>query len=120
MPHCILDYSSNHVDELDIRMLFHDLHTCLMKAWNFKIGDFKSRATVHDEYWIGDGAVENVFVALVLHVMSGKKESEKKTICAAAMEVLQKHFQRSLSSQVTSLSVQVVDVDRSCYFRINS
>jgi 5-carboxymethyl-2-hydroxymuconate isomerase len=120
MPHCILEYSSNQIDDLNVRSLFHDLHAALQQVWAFKKEDFKSRAIKHEHYLIGDGAKENVFAALELQVMSGKDDSEQKALSEAALGVLKKHFPDSLSHCTTSLSVQVVEVKKGSYSRIQS
>ncbi|MBU2713772.1 5-carboxymethyl-2-hydroxymuconate Delta-isomerase [Zooshikella harenae] len=120
MPHCILEYSNNQVDSLNFRILFEDLHNALMKAWKFKKEDFKSRVIKHDIYYIGNGAKENIFISLSLQVMSGKNEEEKKYISQTALNILKKHFFRSLAESETSLSVQIVEVDKSSYSKIQS
>jgi 5-carboxymethyl-2-hydroxymuconate isomerase len=120
MPHCILEYSSNHIDDLNVRSLFEDLHATLLRIWAFKKEDFKSRSIEYEHYLIGDDAKENVFAALELQVMSGKKESEHKALSEAALEVLKKHFPHSLTRCVTSLSVQVVEVNKGSYSRFQS
>lgn len=120
MPHCILEYSSNVIDQPDMNQLLHRMHNVLMEAGTFRMADFKSRVIRHDVYFIGDGANNQAFVSLDLQVMAGKSDEQKVKLSKALVDVLQEAFAKTLKELRASISVQVSDVHKASYSKIQS
>ncbi len=115
MPHCLLEYSANVLDEVDPQGLFLRLHRELKEIQAFSTDDIKSRAWRHTDYFVGDGAPQNAFVFLRFSLLSGRDISVRQRVGQACVKVLTEAFAKSLASQTCQFSVEVVEMDRSVY-----
>jgi 5-carboxymethyl-2-hydroxymuconate isomerase len=112
MPHCILEYSVNVVDEPDFRALFGELHQALVAKGEFNLGDIKSRAIARGDFLIAEGDPDRSFVALEIRILEGRSDAVKSRISSDAAGILRRHLPRTLAETRCSLSVQVTDVHR--------
>ena len=73
MPHLILEYSANVLDEPDHSRLLQGLHRALAETGLFSLSDFKGRAVRHEPFAfaVADGAPDRAFVALEVQVLDG-------------------------------------------------
>jgi len=117
MPHCILEYSANVVDQPDMTRLLVDIHDAIMATGLFTLADIKSRAIRHEQYVIGDGDTERAFVTLNVQILEGRSDEVKAQISEAALEVLKRAFPESLRQRKCSLTVQVSEIHRPSYRR---
>ncbi len=120
MPHCILEYSANVVDQPDTTRLLMEIHDTLMATGLFTLADIKSRAIRHEQYVIGDGDPERAFVTLNIQILQGRSDEVKAQISEAALEVLKRAFPESLRQRKCSLTVQVSEIHRPSYRRLLS
>lgn len=117
MPHCILEYSANVVDEPDWSATLADLHRVLMASGLFVLDDIKSRAVRRDDFLVGDGRSDRAFVALEIQILSGRTDEVKGKICDAALQLLVRAFPRTVERLTTSVTVQISDIHRPSYRR---
>ncbi len=117
MPHCILEYSANVVEQPDMTRLLMDIHGALMATGLFTLADIKSRAIRHEQYLIGDGDPARAFVTLNVQILEGRSDEVKAQISEAALEVLKRAFPESLQQRKCSLTVQVSEIHRPSYRR---
>lgn len=117
MPHCILEYSGNALDEPDWPATLSALHRVLMATGLFVLDDIKSRVARRDDFLVGDGSDDRAFVALEIQILSGRPDEVKGEICDAALQVLVRAFPRTVERLTTSLTVQVSDIHRPSYRR---
>ena len=64
MPHCILEYSGNALDEPDWPATLAELHRVLMATGLFVLEDIKSRVVRRDVFLVGDCNDDRGFFAL--------------------------------------------------------
>ena len=117
MPHCILEYSGNAVDEPDWSATLAALHRLLTATGLFVLDDIKSRVVRRDDFLVGDGRGDRAFVALEIQILSGRPDEVKGEICDAALRVLVGAFPRTADERTTSFTVQVSDIHRPSYRR---
>ena len=117
MPHCILEYSGNVVDEPDCAETLAALHRMLAATGLFVLDDIKSRVVRHDDFLVGEGRGDRAFVALEIQILSGRTDEVKGEICDAALQVLVQAFPRTVERLTTSLTVQISDIHRPSYRR---
>ncbi|MEO8195525.1 MAG: 5-carboxymethyl-2-hydroxymuconate Delta-isomerase [Thermoanaerobaculia bacterium] len=117
MPHCILEYSGNVIDEPDGSATLAALHRVLMATGLFVLDDIKSRLVRRDDFLVGDGRGDRAFVALEIQILSGRTDEVKGEICDAALQVLVRAFPRTVEKMTTSLTVQISDIHRPSYRR---
>jgi len=116
MPHCILEYSDNCVDDVQMDSFFKGLHSVLMKTGEFQLDRIKSRATKHSEYVVGNGDKENAFVHLHVYILTGRSVEKKKEIGQLAHEYCVRYFERSFSRLTCSITCEVKELNRDFYF----
>ena len=117
MPHCILEYSANVLDEPDFARLLLDLHAVLTGTGLFALDDIKSRVVRHERFVIADGAGDRAFVTLNIQILEGRSDEVKARISEAALEVLAEAFPITLKQRRCSLTVQVSELHRPSYRR---
>ncbi len=115
MPHCILEYSDNVIDEPDLGKLFLEIHVALARTGLFRRGDIKSRAVCCREFAVGDGAPDRAFVAMEVCIFEGRDDGVKAGITAAVLEVLGRHFRRTIADPRCSVTVRLTDMHRGSY-----
>ena len=117
MPHCILEYSGNALDEPDWAATLTALHEVLAATGLFVLDDIKSRVVRHDDFRVGEGRGDRAFVALEIQILSGRPDEVKGGICDAALQVLVRAFPRTVERLTTSVTVQISDIHRPSYRR---
>jgi 5-carboxymethyl-2-hydroxymuconate isomerase len=120
MPHCILEYSNNVVDQPDFYKLLQQVHEFLAGTGLFKLADIKSRAVRHDLFIVGDGARDRAFVTMNVSIFGGRDDATKAQISQGVLQVLEQHFSRTLAERRCSITVQISDIHRESYAKLAS
>ena len=120
MPHVILEYSANILDDADFPYLFARLHDVLVETGNCRLDDIKSRAIGCEHFRVGDGDARNAFAHLTLHVLEGREEEALQTLGEACLEVMQTFYAKSLEEQRCDLTVEIRPMRRDSYFKMSS
>ena len=120
MPHCILEYSSNFNDTINLKKLLHDINTMLADTGVFNLLDIKSRAIEHDVFVVADGDPNRAFVALTINIFSGRPDDVKANIAESALQLLRDAFNTTLQQKKCSITVQIGDINRETYRKITS
>jgi len=117
MPHITLEYTDNIDQPIEFRDLFAELHQVLASIAGISIANCKSRARCLDTYHIGEGKAGNAFVHLEVRLLEGRSAELKREIGERGLEVLKKHFARSLSDRDLQITLGVRDMQRQAYFK---
>ena len=117
MPHITLEYTDNIDQPIEFRDLFAELHQVLSSVAGISIANCKSRARCLDTYHIGEGKAGNAFVHLEVRLLEGRSAELKREIGERGLEVLKKHFARSLSDRHLQITLEVRDMQRQAYFK---
>lgn len=120
MPHVVLEYSANVLDEPDLPRLLLSIHEALAATGIFDLSDFKGRAVRHDDFTVADGARDRAFVALDVQLLEGRDDAAKTLVSGICLELLREAFPRTAAGRRLSLSVQVSDMHRPSYRRETS
>ena len=107
MPHFILEYSDNILEEIKPKDLFQKLHRILVENGPFKLSDIKSRSIEHKDFYISDGNESNAFVHLTLSIFKGRNLSVRQTVGKMLLEFLKKEFARSYKQLRCSITVEI-------------
>ena len=118
MPHCVLEYSQNIVDQLNYREFFQRLHALLSASGEIQLDQLKSRIRRVDEYYIGDGSPKNAFVYLQISLLSGRSQAVREEFGAQAFELLTSCFPRSQKELSCSITLEMREMERSTHFKI--
>ena len=117
MPHITLEYTDNIDQPIEFHDLFSELHQVLASVAGINITNCKSRARSLDTYHIGEGEAGNAFAHLEVRLLEGRSAELKREIGERGLEVLKKHFARSLSDRDLQITLEVQDIQRQAYFK---
>ena len=118
MPHCLLEYSANVVDDIDAVALFNQLHRSLAEIEAIVLDDLKSRSICRDHFVVGDGSPQNAFVSLKVSLLTGSDISVRQRVVQSSLKVLEQAFARTLQEKACHLSVEVAEIERSTYAKV--
>jgi 5-carboxymethyl-2-hydroxymuconate isomerase len=120
MPHCILEYSNNVVDQPNLNELLLQVHEFLAGTGLFKQANIKSRVFCHDLFVVGDGARDRAFVTMNVCILSGHDDATKAQISQGVLRVLERHFPKTLVERRCSITVRITDIHRDSYGKLTS
>ena len=120
MPHFILEYSDNLLEEVDHRQIFRNLHRLLVENGPFKLSDIKSRAVAHKNFYVSDGNDANAFVHLTLSIFKGRELEVQQRVGNKLLVFLQNEFARSCAALKFSITVQIKEINTETYFKISN
>ena len=107
MPHCIIEYSKN----LEAAQLIDAVYQGARKSKLFEDDDIKSRTMEFDHYQ--SGSTKNSFVHVTTKILSGRNLEQRSMLSRLILSELE-----SLSIQSTSLTVEVVEMERTSYAKV--
>jgi 5-carboxymethyl-2-hydroxymuconate isomerase len=120
MPHCILEYSDNVIDQVNPRIILKEIHQTLAGTGLFNLNDIKGRAIMHQDYCVGGGDEMRGFAALSIGIFPGRDIETRSMITNSCLEVLRKHFQLSLQKLKFDITVQINTLDKESYAKFRS
>ncbi len=120
MPHAILEYSDNILDDADFVHMFSRLHELLVETGGCKLKELKSRVYRLEHYRVGDGNERNSFAHLTVRMLEGRPAEMLQRMGEAALELLREYYSRSLEEQQCDLTVELHPMQRCCYFKVSS
>ncbi|MEH6471847.1 MAG: 5-carboxymethyl-2-hydroxymuconate Delta-isomerase [Halopseudomonas sp.] len=108
MPHIVIEYAQSLDTALDLNALVKAVHEGAIRTGLFEPEAVKVRAIAYHHYLVA-GQVSD-FVHLRAHILSGRSEQQKKSLGLCLMESAS-----AVAACVSSLTVEVVDMDRHSY-----
>ncbi|USD65467.1 5-carboxymethyl-2-hydroxymuconate Delta-isomerase [Vibrio sp. SCSIO 43136] len=113
MPNLVLEYSNSVEQRVNVQGLLEDLHQVAMESGLFDIASIKSRALRCHHWLIGDKEDSEDFIHISFELLSGRTEEQKRDLSRQLMAVLQQQ-----ADSIHSLTVNVRDMDRSCFQKV--
>lgn len=113
MPHCVIETSSELKKIIDLDLLVKEVHDTTEKSGLFEKGDVKSRLLISENYLVG-GVKEN-YVHIVTHILSGRSETQRKSLADSIALTL-----CDLLPTVEMLSVEVREINKKMYSNRNA
>jgi 5-carboxymethyl-2-hydroxymuconate isomerase len=121
MPHTIVEYSDNLVEDGDIPLLLEKIAAKLRDSGGvFPIGGIRVRAHRTSEYVIADGQDDCAFLHIVVKLGTGRPEEFKKRFFGELFDIVKAHFAELAERRYLALSMYVEEVDESGAFRHNN
>ncbi len=120
MPHFILEYSDNILEEIKPDDVFQKLHQILVESGPFNLSDIKSRAVKHQDFYVSDGHESNAFVHLTLSIFKGRELGVRQAIGDRLLEFLKNQFARSYQELRCSITVEIKEINMDTYFKISN
>ncbi|CAH0542827.1 5-carboxymethyl-2-hydroxymuconate Delta-isomerase [Vibrio marisflavi] len=113
MPSLILEYSNSVDERVNVQGLLEDLHKAAIDSGLFDQASVKSRALRYHTWLIGSEGDSQDFIHIRFELFSGRNEEQKRELSRQLMTVLQEQ-----ASQVHSLTIDIRDIDKSCYQKV--
>jgi len=120
MAHFILEYSSNLEGEIDIPLIFENLHMAAIASGVFPIGGLRSRAVRCDQYRIADGSPELGFVHLTLKMGAGRSLEIRRTVGEQLFEVLKVDLDPVFQRRHIGISFEITEIHPELNFKRNN
>lgn len=108
MPHCVIEYSSDVAEQVDIDDLVGAVHDGAFSSGLFPEYDIKTRALGYHHH--RTGATKDSFVHVSLHLLSGRDDAQKSDLSDKVLASIE-----PLLSGVVSVGVEIVDMHRASY-----
>ena len=108
MPHCIVEYSVELEDVLTPAMLMEAVHDGTLGSGLFDGPDIKTRLVAYTHYQVGNE--RKPFVHVAAKILSGRTSEQKQMLAKSILDKM-----RALELTNISLTVEVLDMDRSSY-----
>ena len=109
MPHCLIEHSVT----IDSKSLLPVVFTGTLNSNLFEPdgSDIKVRAIPYESYLVGKD--KQNFIHIVLKILSGRSIENKEKLSNSVLTQLQ-----TLELKDCSITVEVVDIDKSCYAKV--
>ncbi|TKE88134.1 5-carboxymethyl-2-hydroxymuconate isomerase [Vibrio sp. F12] len=109
MPHCIIEHSSTiNAEQLNNKVFLGALNSELFEAYG---RDIKVRSIAYESYQTGTEKED--FIHVTVRILSGRSDTDKAMLSETVMTQL-----LSLSLSRSSITVEVVDMDRNSYRKV--
>ena len=108
MPHCIIDYSAEIAEDVDIDELMEAVHLGAMDSDLFPEYDIKTRAQAFRFHRTGQ--TRDSFVHVAVHLLSGRSDEQKAKLSEGVLARIEPMLPR-----VVSVGVEIVDIHRASY-----
>jgi 5-carboxymethyl-2-hydroxymuconate isomerase len=115
MPHLTLEYSNNLVGTVNLNELFKKIHRALAEFDSVRLSEIKSRAIPYDQYHIGDGSPQRIFIHLTVAVLDTKPLAEQKQISELMLSILGEEFARSNRERPCDITVEIRPICQQTY-----
>ena len=115
MPHLTLEYSNNLPDKPDFKALFARCHEALVEFDSVRLPEIKSRAIPCDQFLIGDGSPQNIFIHLTLSVLDGRPADQRKQMGERLLSILRETFFRAWKERPCDITVDIREMNRETY-----
>ena len=120
MPHFVLEYSDNIIDEINVDLFFQELHEVLVNVGSFPMSAIKSRAIKHSMFRVADGNDKNVFIHLSLAILAGKDSDFLQEISSKLFEVLKYSFSKTIQEVPHSVTFEIRELNNALYLKTST
>ncbi|MBA6231491.1 MULTISPECIES: 5-carboxymethyl-2-hydroxymuconate Delta-isomerase [unclassified Colwellia] len=113
MPHCIIEYSQELAQELDIKALMSCVFLAATQSALFSKGDIKVRAISYKDFY---AEIENEannkqrFMHVCCKILSGRHLEQRQKLSELVLSQL-----NTFAIKSVSISVEIVDMERESY-----
>ena len=114
MPHCIIEYSQELIQEISIKELMTAVFQGAVQSTLFSVEDIKVRAIAYNDFYVEDASQENQqrFIHVSCKILSGRTLDQRQKLS----QLLLSHLAEFAIYSV-SISVEIVDMERESYYK---
>ncbi|RDV25462.1 5-carboxymethyl-2-hydroxymuconate Delta-isomerase [Alteromonas aestuariivivens] len=108
MPHCVIEYARPIETQLSPSSIVSTVHNAALGSGLFSPAAIKTRAVACEYYLVGGKDAE--FIHVTLSILEGRSDEQKSALSVSILEAL-----CALTDDSVALSVDVQDMNKSCY-----
>ena len=108
MPHCVIEYSEDVADQVDINDLIAATHDGTMDSELFLEYDIKTRACPYQYHRTGQ--TRDSFVHVTVHLLDGRSDEKKSMLSEKVLRRIE-----AILPGVVSVGVEICDIHRHSY-----
>lgn len=109
MPHCVIEHSAKFDSDMVMAKVFEGAFQS--KLFEADGSDIKVRAMVFEHFLTGNSQAD--FIHVSLNILSGRSAAQKAHLSETVLQQL-----AALALEPSSISVEVVDIDRASYRKL--
>ena len=113
MPHIILEFAEQALSTEQIPTILNAIHMAVLESGLFEASHIKTRAYPMPYYTNAGG--DEPYIHVTARIKSGRNSEQKKSLSQVIVSALS-----GLSLQVQVITVEVVDMDRSSYSKLQN
>lgn len=110
MPHCIIEYSKNIEQQIEVSDLLEAAYQGALESELFNPADIKCRAIAYEHYTSGDDV--SGFVHVTVKILEGRSQEQRNVLSSMIFQHVKK---QGLAH--TSLTVEIVDINAGSYMK---
>lgn len=111
MPHCIVNYTREIEQEIDVKNLLDIAFDAVDSSGHFDRKSIKARAICYDIYRSGLNSDE--YIHIDLKILSGRTIEQKKALSDHMINSIKPHI-----GQIKSLTIDIIDMEIEAYGKL--
>ena len=108
MPHCIIEYSAEIADDVNLDALIEAVHEAALASGLFPEYDIKTRAIGYQHHRTGQ--TQDSFVHVSVHLLDGRDDAQKSMLSELVLQRIE-----PMLPWVVSVGVEICDMHRASY-----
>jgi 5-carboxymethyl-2-hydroxymuconate isomerase len=120
VPHLIVEYSANLEKQINISDLLHKVHAAALGTGVFELAAVRTRAARRDHYVIADDHKDNVFVAVLVRIGTGRDAEIRKSLGETIFKAVCAYLDATCKNAPIGISLEVQEIDPTGAFRKNN
>ena len=113
MPHCIIEYSKDLNETVNIEELVNTVFNGAVNSELFSSSHIKTRALTYNHYLVGE--TKTNFIHITVKLLTGRNSDQRKLLSDSIISELKK-----MTLPPISISVEVVDMEKESYVKLET
>ena len=111
MPHCIIEYSQELNDKINLNVLIDKAYSAILKSGLFKSEDIKIRAISFKKHQTGSQKTD--FIHITVRILSGRNIEQRKMLS----DTILKKF-NDINISPISITVEICEIENESYSKL--
>lgn len=120
MPHLRLEYSAGLEARVDLNTVCNKLSDTLKETGIFPLGGIRVRAFRAGNFSIADKHEMNTFCDMIFRIGQGRSKQDRIDVGEALMDEAKKIFDELLEEKYFALSLEIIEIEKSYSWKVNS
>ena len=109
MPHCVIEYSENLSEKLDIKKLMIGLNEVMSNSNLFDLDSIKIRALSYKDFLLSNKYAS--FIHITIKILQGRNQTQKTQLA----NEIHKYFIEQIGDSSISLTTEIFEIEKESY-----